>query len=206
MNIKVSNEIITTLKELIPNNKPELDFNNPFELICAVLLSAQTTDKRVNIVTKELFEKYPTPKALSEADYLDIYNIIVSLGLAKNKAANLIKLGKAIYEVHNNEVPNELDKLITLPGVGRKTALVVLALAFNIPGIPVDTHVHRMAIRLGYISPIGSVLDAEKAFMKYIPKEQWIDAHHLFLLFGRYYCKAINPKCMDCRLKSYCKK
>ncbi|MBE6137020.1 MAG: endonuclease III [Erysipelotrichaceae bacterium] len=206
MNKKTSEEIIEILKEVIPNREPELNFNNSFELVCAVLLSAQTTDKRVNIVTEELFKRYPTPKALSEAAYSDVYNIIVSLGLAKNKANNLINLGKAIYYDFNNEVPNTLEELMKLPGVGRKTALVVLALAFNIPAIPVDTHLHRMAIRLGYINSKETVLDAEKSYMKYIPRDEWIDAHHLFLLFGRYHCKSINPKCDQCKLIAYCKK
>ncbi len=205
MNKKTSLKIIDTLKEVIENPRCELDFKNPFELICAVTLSAQTTDKRVNIVTKELFEKYPSPKALMEADDSDVFKIISSVGLAKTKTKNLIQLAKIIHEEYDDEVPHEFDKLITLPGVGRKTASVVLAVGFQIPAMPVDTHLHRMAIRFGYIQKDESVLKAEEAYKKYIPKELWIDAHHLFLLFGRYYCKASNPICEDCKLKQFCK-
>lgn len=204
MNKQKSLKILEELKTVIPEPKCELDFNNNFELLCAVLLSAQTTDKRVNIVTKELFYKYPNPYLLSIANYSDVYNIIESLGLAKNKTNNLINLSKAIHNEYNDVVPNTLEELVKLPGVGRKTANVVLALGFNIPAMPVDTHLHRMAIRLGYISRNNDVSSAEEALKKYIPKEKWIEAHHLLLLFGRYYCKSINPKCDNCSLKEYC--
>lgn len=205
MNKKTSLEIINEIKKIIPNPKCELDFNNNFELICAVLLSAQTTDKRVNVVTKELFSKYPTPQALMNAEYNDVYNIILSLGLAKNKAKNIIELSKKLHEEYNDILPNSIEELTKLPGVGRKTANVVLALGFNIPSIAVDTHVHRMSIRLGYAKKDFSVLECEEQLKKYIPKELWIEAHHLLLLYGRYYCKAINPDCKNCKLIEYCK-
>lgn len=205
MNNKISLEIIEGLKKIITNPICELDFNNNFELICAVMLSAQTTDKRVNIVTKELFNKYPNPKALMNAEYEDIYKIISSVGLAKNKTTNLIRLARKIEEDYKGLVPSNFDELVQLPGVGRKTASVVLAVGFKIPAFPVDTHLHRLAYRFGYIKKNDSVIIAENAFKKYIPKELWIDAHHLFLLYGRYYCKAINPLCEECQLKQYCK-
>lgn len=205
MNKNTSNEILSEIERLIPNPKCELEYSNMFELICAVMLSAQTTDKRVNIITKDLFNKYPTPADLAIADYNDIYNIIKSIGLAKNKTQNLIALAKEISTKYNNEVPNKLEELIKLPGVGRKTASVVLAEGFKIPAMPVDTHLHRMAIRLGYIKKTQGVLEAEEAYKKYILKKDWIKAHHLLLLFGRYYCKAINPSCEGCNLKKYCK-
>ena len=205
MNKAKSLSIIERLKDVIKNPICELDFNNNFELLCAVMLSAQTTDKRVNVVTKELFLKYPSPKALMNAEYEDVYKIISSVGLAKNKTINLINLAKHIEMEYNGEVPSEFDKLILLPGVGRKTASVVLAVGFKIPAFPVDTHLHRLAYRFGYIKKNESVLKAEEAFKKYIPKELWIDAHHYFLLYGRYYCKAISPLCDECNLKEYCK-
>ena len=204
MNKNKSIQIINTLKEIIPNPICELDFNNTFELICAVLLSAQTTDKRVNIVTKELFKKYPAPKSLSLANYNDVLNIISSVGLAKNKANNLISLANIIHNELDDMVPNTMEALLKLPGVGRKTASVVLAVGFKIPSMPVDTHLHRMAIRLGYIGKKDNVLKAEESYKKYIPKDMWIDAHHLLLLFGRYHCKSINPNCVGCRLENFC--
>lgn len=206
MNINTSNEIIELLKKEIPVRGCELDFSNTFELLCAVLLSAQTTDKRVNTITPMLFEKYPNPKSLMDAKFDDVYNIINPLGLAKNKTTNLINLAATIHNDYNDIVPNTLDELVKLPGVGRKTASVVLAVGYNIPAMPVDTHLHRMAKRLGYIKRTGTVLDAEKSFKKYIPENEWVDAHHLFLLFGRYHCKAIAPNCDSCKLIKYCKK
>lgn len=206
MNKQTANDILDTIKEYYVNNpKPELDYNNNFELVCAVLLSAQTTDKRVNLVTKELFLKYPTPKEMMEADILDVKNIILSVGLANNKAKNLIDLSKKLYNDYNSIVPNTLEELMSLPGVGRKTANVVLALGFNIPSMPVDTHVFRMANRLGFTKASDSVLDTELKLMKYIDKLRWNEAHHLLLLFGRYHCKSQNPLCKECKLKKYCK-
>ena len=206
MNKNKSNEIINILKTIIINPKPELDFNNNYELIISVILSAQTTDKRVNIVTKDLYKKYNNYNELANAKIEDVIQIIKPLGLAKSKANNIIELSKIIHNNYNDILPNTLDELIKLPGVGRKTASVVLALGFNIPAMPVDTHLYRMAIRFGYIKKNQSVKDAEESFKKYIPKEEWVEAHHLFLLFGRYHCKAISPSCIDCKLKDYCNK
>ena len=205
MNQAKSLDILSAIEQVIPNPKCELDYSNMFELICAVMLSAQTTDKRVNIITKELFAKYPNALLLKNASYTDVYNIIESVGLAHNKTKNLISLARAINEDYGDVVPNTMDELLKLPGVGRKTASVVLAEGFKIPAMPVDTHLHRMAIRLGYIKPNQSILDAEIAYKKYIPRDMWIKAHHLLLLFGRYYCKASNPNCNICNLKNICK-
>ena len=205
MNTKISNEILDILKQIITNPAPELDFNNNFELIIAVVLSAQTTDKRVNIVTKDLFKKYSDPLSLSNANYQDVEELIHPLGLSKTKAKNIISLSNAIHNLYNDTIPSDFDKLINLPGVGRKTASVVLALGFNVPAMPVDTHLYRMAKRLGYIKEDSSIIDAEKSYKKYIPKEEWATAHHLFLLYGRYYCMAKNPLCLECKLKKYCK-
>lgn len=205
MNKQKSNEIIKILRTIITNPKCELDYQDSFTLLVAVMLSAQTTDKRVNMVTPNLFKAYPTIESLSLANYNDVLNIISSLGLAKTKAKNLISLATIIHEKYNDNVPDDFNTLVLLPGVGRKTANVLLAVYFNVPAIPVDTHLHRMAIRFGYIKKDDDILKAEEAYKKYISKNDWIDAHHLFLLFARYICKAKNPICLNCKLKLYCK-
>lgn len=205
MNKERSNQIINELKVIIPNPRCELDYHNLFELTVAVILSAQTTDKRVNTITPILFEKYPTIEALAMASQKDVYDIILPLGLAKNKSINIINLANVIHEKYNDTIPNDIKELESLPGVGHKTASVVLAEGFKIPAMPVDTHLHRMAKRLGYIKENEDIKKAEEAYKKYIPKELWIEAHHLFLLFGRYYCKASSPSCEGCRLLPYCK-
>ena len=205
MNKKRSEEIVNILKTIITNPKPELDFKNNFELLCAVSLSAQTTDKRVNEVTPILFQKYPNAKSLSNALLDDVIDIIHSLGFSKNKATNLISMSKSLVEKFDGKVPSNFKDLESLDGVGHKTASVVLALGFNIPALPIDTHLLRMSKRLDYVKSSAGVKEAEEALKKYIPKEEWILAHHLFLLFGRYYCKAISPLCEGCKLKEYCK-
>lgn len=205
MNKKTSNDIILKLKEEIPEYGPELNFTNNYELIVAVMLSQQTTDKRVNIVTKDLFRLYPDIKALSCANYNDVYKIIEPLGLAKNKTINIIEMAKIVNEKYSSIIPNEFDTLITLPGVGRKTANVVLALGLKIPALPVDTHVYRVAKRLGYITEDDSLLKCENTLKKYIEIDDWIDSHHLFLLHGRYFCKSLKPKCDICLVRKYCK-
>ena len=205
MNKKISDEILSILNIEIPNPKPELNFNNNFQLLVAVMLSAQTKDKYVNEVTDILFKKYPDPYSLSQANLDELISIIKNLGLANNKAKNLISTSKIIHEKYVDVIPSSLDLLTSLPGVGRKTANVILALGFNIPALPVDTHLHKMAIRLGYVKKDSTVLEAEEALKKYIDKSCWIKAHHLFLLYGRYVCKKINPECDNCKLKKYCK-
>ena len=205
MNKQISKEILSILEELIPNPVCELNFTNIFELLCAVSLSAQTTDKRVNEITPMLFEKYPDPLTLSQANSNDVFNIIKSLGFAKTKSVNLVNMSKMLFEEFNGEVPNKIEELEKLPGVGRKTANVVLAVGFNIPAFPVDTHLIRMSHRLGYAKSDDTVLEIERKYTKYIDKEYWNKAHHLLLLFGRYHCKAINPKCDECKLIKYCK-
>ena len=205
MNKETAKDILDTIKnEYVSNPKPELDFNINFELLCAVMLSAQTTDKRVNEVTKELFKKYPTPQILSNADITDVINIIKSIGLANNKAKNIINLSNKLVNDYNSIVPNTIEELTKLPGVGRKTANVVLGLGFNIPSMPVDTHIYRMSVRFKFIKEDDSVITAEEKLKKYIPKNRWIEAHHLLLLFGIYHCKSQNPLCKECKLKKFC--
>ena len=205
MNKIKSYEIINILRTIIINPKPELNFNNNFELLIAVMLSAQTKDKYVNVVTQKLFKLYPNPESLSNADINDLINLIKNLGLANHKAKSLIETSKIIHEKYNDIVPGDAKELEKLPGVGRKTANVVLALGFNIPAMPVDTHLQKMAERLGYVKENSTPLQAEEAYKKFINKCDWIESHHLFLLFGRYFCTKINPKCDGCKLENYCK-
>ena len=205
MNKVKAQEIILKLRSIFGNPKCFLNHQNVFELVCAVMLSAQTTDERVNMVTPELFAKYPDPYALANASYNDVRNIIRSIGLANTKASNLIKMANVLVNEYNGEVPSQFDLLVKLPGVGRKTANVVSAVGFHIPAIAVDTHVYRTSYRLGFRKEADDLLVAENNLKKYINKEDWIDAHHLLILFGRTYCKAQNPKCDECPLKEYCK-
>ncbi len=197
--------IINILRSfIIPS--PELEYSSNYELIIAVVLSAQTTDKHVNIVTKDLFKKYSDVESLSKASYEDVLSIIKPLGLYVNKGHNIINLSKTIVERYNGIVPSSFESLTSLPGVGRKTAQVVQALGFNIPALPVDTHVDRVSKKLKLVKEDSSVLDVELKLKKIIKKEDWIESHHLFLLFGRYYCKSKNPLCENCKLKMYCRK
>lgn len=196
--------ILDNLKQLINTPKSELVFSNSFELLVAVLLSAQCTDKRVNMITPSLFKAYPDPYALSKAKLIDVENIIKSCGFYHNKAKNIIELSKKLVNNFNGVVPNNRESLMTLDGVGRKTANVVLAVAFNEPAIAVDTHVHRVSNRLG-LSSSNDVEVIEQDLMNQFDKDCWVDLHHYLLLFGRYYCKSQNPSCSDCVLKSVCK-
>lgn len=193
------------LKTLIPNPKTELNYSNEFQLLIAVILSAQCTDKRVNIITKELFKDYGTCEKLAYAKLEDIENIIKSCGFYKNKAKNIIGASKKICEMFGGVVPNNLENLQKLDGVGRKTASVMMAVAFNEPAMPVDTHLFRVARRLG-LSDGKDVLAVEQDLRDAIDKKEWIDMHHYLLLFGRYYCKAINPSCEGCIFREICVK
>lgn len=197
-------DIYNTLNNLIKNPVCELNFSNPFELLIATMLSAQTTDKKVNVVTKQLFEKYKNPIDYTKADFQDIFNIIKPLGLALKKTENIIEISRSLVTNFNSTVPSTKEELTTLKGVGIKTANVVLALAFNIPAFPVDTHVHRVCMRLGFININDSVTVCEEKLKSIYDKSLWIKMHHLLLLFGRYYCKSKKPHCNGCLLKEYC--
>lgn len=199
-----SEEIIEELRKII-TPRCELDFNNNFELICAVMLSAQTTDKAVNKYTPELFSKYPDALAMSKANPCDVEEIIKPLGLSKNKSNYLVNLSKVLVEKYNSVIPNTLEELMELPGVGRKTASVVLALGFGIPAFPVDTHVYRVARRLKMAKMDDDILTVEEKLRRQIPKRKWTDSHHLLLLFGRYYCKSKKSLCEQCSLKKFCR-
>lgn len=193
------------LDKLYPDAKGELDHKNDFELLVAVVLSAQTTDLQVNIVTKGLFKHYPTPQDLANANLEHVESLINRIGLFRTKAKNIINLSKILVEKHNGKVPNNRKDLESLPGVGRKTANVVLSIAFDIPQIAVDTHVSRVSKRLGLVDENASVLQIEKRLKELFPKERWTKLHHQLILFGRYICTARNPKKELCPFKSFCK-
>ena len=203
--IKKAEWIVETLEAMFPNAKAELDFTNNFELLVAVVLSAQTTDVAVNKVTPTLFKSYPNPNVLSNAKQEDVENHIKSIGLYRNKAKHLIGLSKKIVVEHNGIVPNTRKELEALPGVGRKTANVVLANAFNKPTIAVDTHVQRVSIRLGLAKKNASPLQVENSLYKIFPKDTWIKLHHQLIFFGRYQCLARNPRCHNCPFFDICK-
>lgn len=199
-------QIINYLDEIIPDPSCELKYNKDYELLLSVMLSAQTTDKRVNEVTEILYHKYPNLKALKEADINDIIDIIRPIGTFHKKTYNIKLIAQKLLDECNGKVPNDREYLESLPGVGRKTANVVLSNLYNIPCIAVDTHVSRVSKRLGLAKKDDNVLTIEKKLMRKFPKEKLARLHHQLVLFGRYYCKAKNPNCGNCQLKDICKK
>ena len=198
-------EKLTYIYEMFKDAKCELNYNTLFQLLIAVSLSAQTTDKRVNETTPALFSTYPEIKDLAYANIDDVKQIIKPIGMTNTKAKNIIGIAKVIHEVYNDEVPKDVDKLLTLPGVGIKTVNVMLAEGFKIPAFPVDTHVNRVAKRLKYAYINDDVSDVERKLKKKIPKEMWIQMHHSMIFFGRYFCKAVAPRCNECKLKDQCR-
>lgn len=200
-----NNEIIEYLDEIIVNPKCELNYNKDYELLIAVMLSAQTTDKRVNEVTKVLFDRYDNLEKLSKANINDIINIIKSIGTFNKKASNVIEISKSLLNDYKGVVPNNREYLESLPGVGRKTTNVVLSELFDEPFIAVDTHIKRVSYRLGFSNKKDDVLIVEKKLTKKLKEYNAKKIHHQLLLFGRYYCKAIKPLCKNCKLKDICK-
>ena len=198
-------EISQYLDSLFPNAKCELFYSQDYELVIAVMLSAQTTDKAVNNVTANLFKKYPTLKSLVDADIKDIENEIKSLGLYKNKAANIKGIAETLYYDFNSILPSVKNELQKLPGIGNKSAGVIRCEVFKIPDLPVDTHIIRISNRLGIANSKDEPIDIERKLKKIIPEEQWIKSHHQLIHFGRYFCTARNPKCNECKIKKYCK-
>ena len=199
------NTILNYLDELIPNPKCELEYNKDYELLIAVMLSAQTTDKRVNQVTKELFKKYNTLDKLKDAELSDIQSYVKVLGNYTKKSKAVIDIANTLYNKHDKKVPNNRSLLEDLPMVGRKTTNVVLSELYGIPNIAVDTHVERVSKRLKLAKEKSNVLEVENALKRKVPKDKWIRFHHQMVLFGRYYCTAKSPKCNDCKLKDICK-
>ena len=201
----MKNNVGDYLDELFPNPVCELNYNNDYELLIAIVLSAQTTDKRVNSVTDILYRKYNSLLLLKEAPVEDLENILRPIGSFRKKALYVKEIANIIYSQYNGIVPRDREVLVTLPGVGRKTANVFLSEYYHEPYIGVDTHVSRVSKRLGIASKNDDVLKIEKKLMKYFPKEEWAKRHLQLVLFGRYNCKAIKPNCRDCKLIDICK-
>lgn len=201
-----TNYIVQELEKLYPNAKCELNHRSHFQLLIAVVLSAQTTDQRVNMVTPTLFKKYKDAKSLSKADLKDVESIIKSIGLYHNKAINIIELSKVLVKKHDGKVPKTREELEALPGVGRKTTNVILSNCFNVPAFAVDTHVARVSKRLGIAKESDEVYEIEMKINKTFDESLWCHLHHQFIFFGRYKCKAKNPECDDCPFIEFCRK
>lgn len=202
-NSEKTDKLLVEMKKMYPSPECALDFQSIFQLLIAVVLSAQTTDKQVNKVTPGLFEKYPDAAALSEAKNEDVEECIRKIGMYKTKAKNIIGAAKMLMEEHDGQVPENFDDLVKLPGVGRKTANVVLAVGCGVPAIPVDTHVFRLSNRIGIVHE-KDVLKTEMGLMKELPRETWIDMHHALIWHGRLVCKARKPECESCTLTEIC--
>lgn len=203
---KFYTEVFRLLSEAIPEPETELHYNSPYELLVAVMLSAQCTDKRVNMTTPALFERFPDPQALAEATAEDIYPYIKSISYPNNKAKNLAKMAQMLAGEFGGVVPDSVEELERLPGVGHKTANVVASVIYNRLVMPVDTHVHRVSRRIGLTVGARNVRQTEEQLCKYLPAEQLPTAHHLLILHGRYTCTARSPKCEACALAGICKK
>lgn len=197
-------EAVQTMGDLFPDAHCELNHRNAFELLIATILSAQATDVGVNKVTPKLFERFPTPAHLAEASEESVIECIQSLGLYRSKAKNIRLCAQQLLERFNGEVPRTREELVSLAGVGRKTANVVMSVAFNIPAFAVDTHVERISKRLQICRQKDTVLEVEETLCRKIPKELWSRAHHWMIFFGRYHCVARKPKCHECPLLEMC--
>lgn len=197
-------EFFEYITKMFPEAKCELNFSTPFELLIAVILSAQCTDKRVNIVTKELFKKYNTPQDFANLNQVELENIIRSTGFFRNKARNIIAMSKQLISDYNSELPKDAREMEKLAGVGRKTANVVTSVVFGANEMGVDTHIFRVLNRLGFVNE-NTPEKTEKAFVKKFPKYVNRDSHYRMVLFGRYFCTARKPKCEECEMKDFCK-
>lgn len=199
--------VLSYFRELHPEVTTELEFGSVFQLLVAVVLSAQCTDKRVNQVTPELFAHYPDARTMAEADEVEIYEYVKSVSYPNAKARHLVELSRMLVDEYDGEVPNDFDALLRLPGVGRKTANVMQAVAFGQSAMPVDTHVYRVSHRLGLVpSTADTPLKVEKMLVKHIPAEDLARAHHWLLLHGRYVCTSRKPHCDKCELSNICPK
>lgn len=188
-----------------PTAETELEYSNPYELLVAVILSAQCTDRRVNIVTKDFFRRFTTAQELAEADLEEVFEYIKSISYPNNKAKHLVGMAKMLVNDFNNVVPDNVDDLQKMPGVGRKTANVIASVVYNKPAMAVDTHVFRVAERLGLTNNAKTPLEAEKQLVKNLPEEVIPVAHHWLILHGRYICLARKPKCIECDITHFCK-
>jgi len=199
------NRMIDWFSHAMPVAETELHYDSPYQLLVAVILSAQCTDKRVNMITPALFEAYPTPQALAAATQDEIFQYIKSCSYPNNKARSLSGMARKLVEEFGGEVPSDMDSLLSLPGVGRKTANVILAVVFNRAAMAVDTHVFRVSERIGLTTNSKNPLQTEKELCRYIPADIIPLAHHWLILHGRYVCKARRPECLDCGLREICR-
>ncbi|MBN1821299.1 MAG: endonuclease III [Prolixibacteraceae bacterium] len=198
-------KVIAYFEEAMPVAETELEYENPFELIVAVILSAQCTDKRVNMITPELLQRFPTPQKMAEVEPSEVFEYIKSCSYPNNKAKHLVGMAQKLIELYNGKVPDDVDELQKLPGVGRKTANVIASVVYNKPTLAVDTHVFRVAARIGLSTNAKTPYATEKQLMEYIPLDLVPKAHHWLILHGRYVCIARKPKCEKCGLTEICK-
>lgn len=197
--------IISVFQEIMPDPRTELDYDTPFHLLLAVILSAQCTDKRINLVSPALFGRFPDPESLAASNEEEVYEYIKSVTFPNNKSRSLVKAARVLVNDFGGEMPSDIDGLMKLPGVGRKTANVMLSVVWNKAAMAVDTHVFRVSNRLGLTTNSPTPLATEKRLVKYIPAELLSKAHHWLILHGRYVCKARRPDCPDCALRPYCR-
>lgn len=195
---------VAYFSEHMPIAESELQYKNPYQLLVAVILSAQCTDKRVNMTTPALFERFPTPYDMAEATVEEIYNYIKSISYPNNKAKNLLGMAQALVRDFGGVVPDNMEDMQKLPGVGRKTANVMMAVAFHRPAMPVDTHVFRVSNRIGLTKNSKNVLETERTLVAHLPQEVLSKAHHWLILHGRYVCLARKPKCEECGIAGIC--
>ncbi|GHT75993.1 endonuclease III [Bacteroidia bacterium] len=197
-------KVFEWFEENRPIAETELRYRDPFQLLIAVILAAQCTDKRVNIITPALYEAFPTPEVLAVSTPEAVYEYIKSVSYPNNKSKHLVNMAKMLVENYGGKVPETIEELIKIPGVGRKTANVVASVAFNVPALAVDTHVFRVSNRIGLTDNAKTPLETEKELTHYIPKRLWSKAHHWLILHGRYTCIARKPKCEECGISAYC--
>ena len=197
--------VIDWFEHNMPEPRTELHYQSPFQLLVAVILSAQCTDKRINMVTPPLFEAFPTPQALAAASEQEVFELIRSVSYPNNKTRSLIGMARKLVEDFGGEVPSDIDSLLTIPGVGRKTANVILSVVFDKAVMAVDTHVFRVSERIGLTTRSKNPLQTERTLMKYLPEQLVGRAHHWLILHGRYVCKARRPDCLNCGLQPYCR-
>lgn len=198
-------KVIDWFLENAESAETELEYRNPYQLLVAVILSAQCTDKRVNMVTPPLYEAFPTPEVMAASQPDDVFPYIRSVSYPNNKAKNLVGMARKLMSDFGGEVPSDIDSLLTIPGVGRKTANVMLSVAFDTPAMAVDTHVFRVSNRIGLTDDSKNPVQTERELVKYIPKKYLSRAHHWLILHGRYVCVARKPKCETCGLRAWCK-
>jgi len=198
-------KVIDWFEQNVPIAETELHYHDPFQLMISVILSAQCTDKRVNMITPALFEAFPAPEVLAASNKETVFEYIKSVSYPNNKANHLVEMAKKLVSDFGGKVPSTIEDLMKLPGIGKKSANVVASVAFHVPALAVDTHVFRVANRIGLTNDSKTPLETERELTKYIPKRLWSIAHHWLILHGRYVCIARKPKCETCGLQSYCK-